>query len=422
MSDLAIFRIIKRAPVVVGHISRPSGNLPRFSYARSYLEDPQAIPLSQTLPLKDKPFDERILRPYFEGLLPEGAARDALIAQLQIHEEDYLSILATDGLECIGDVVATPVDEPLAWDAGSYVALNSDELNAILFGIDSLAASNNASRLLLPGTQGKVGLAHNPSDPIGTGWSRPLGGAASTHILKVSNMDRIAEFELICMEAAKRCGLRVAQTSAIQVAGKVVCVSERFDRNVESREGTLCVDRLHQEDMAQAFGVTPRSKYVELKGGSYHCISQLLRKHSTAVLADIEELARVAIFNYLIGNCDNHLKNLSVTYEGAHLRLAPAYDLVCTTFFEQYSRDMGMRIGHTRNIDGVEGEDFIALAKDIGLGPRRMRTLCADIADSIIAAVCDAGDALKDVSPTLPYSAEDIADDLSPRLTVLRTV
>jgi serine/threonine-protein kinase HipA len=174
--------------------------------------------------------------------------------------------------------------------------------------------------------------------------------------------------------------------------------------------------------MAQAFGVTPRSKYVELEGGSYHCISQLLRKHSTAVLADIEELARVAIFNYLIGNCDNHLKNLSVTYEGAHLRLAPAYDLVCTTFFEQYSRDMGMRIGHTRNIDGVEGEDFIALAKDIGLGPRRMRTLCADIADSIIAAVRDAGDALKDVSPTLPYSAEDIADDLSPRLTVLRTV
>ena len=154
MSDLAIFRIIKRAPVVVGHISRPSGNLPRFSHAQSYLEDPQAIPLSQTLPLQDEPFDEQILRPYFEGLLPEGATRDATVAQLRIHDEDYLSILASDGLECIGDVVAAPVDEPLAWDAGSYVALNSDELNAILFGIDSLAASNNASRLLLPGTQG----------------------------------------------------------------------------------------------------------------------------------------------------------------------------------------------------------------------------------------------------------------------------
>ena len=84
--------------------------------------------------------------------------------------------------------------------------------------------SSGESRLSLAGNQGKVGLAHVPDTSLCDDWLRPIGGAASTHILKVSDIPRIAEFEIVCMGAASRCGLRVAEIRALQFGKPVACV------------------------------------------------------------------------------------------------------------------------------------------------------------------------------------------------------
>ena len=94
--------------------------------------------------------------------------------------------------------------------------------------------------------------------------------------------------------------------------------------------------------------------------------ASLRTSHGTP--GDIDQLARIAVFDYLVGNCDNHLKNLSVLHEGGHVRLALAYDVVRTTFFERFSREMGRRLGSTRSIDDVRPSDFALLAKDLGMG------------------------------------------------------
>ncbi|MGI6032539.1 MAG: HipA domain-containing protein [Coriobacteriales bacterium] len=58
-----------------------------------------------------------------------------------------------------------------------------------------------------------------------------------------------------------------------------------------------------------------------------------------------------------MGDCDAHLKNFSLVRQDragkSALRLAPAYDLVCTTRFERFSRDMAIAIGGMRDIDAI---------------------------------------------------------------------
>ncbi len=421
---LEVSRVVGGELVHVGTIRRAGrGAEETFEYADSYLERDGASPISFSLPLSQAMFSAREMRPYFAGLLPEGPAREALVGQLCLPGDDYLAMLAAIGLECIGDVVVQPTWEGsvpaiAAWDGGSYAPLDADDMRATLSSLPSLSRSNGESRLSLAGSQGKVGLAHVPGVALSDGWMRPLGGAASTHILKTSVSSRIADFEIVCMGAARACGLRVAGVDGISFGTPAACV-ERFDRKVSLNGGELQVERLHQEDMAQAFGMAPAEKYAELEGGSYAAVALLLESRSLLPLEDIDELARIAVFNYLVGNCDNHLKNLSVTHEGSSVRLTPAYDIVCTTFFERFSREMGMRLGSTRMIDDVVPSDFAQLAKDLGMGVRRMRGICSDLVDGLPGALAEAGERGSSGIETLPYSAGDVIEEARPRMAVV---
>lgn len=424
MLSLEVARVVGDELIPVGAINRAErGANQNFVYHESYLARADACPLSMSLPLSSRGYSAYEIRPYFEGLLPEGPTREALVGQLGLPPDDYLTILEAIGLDCIGDVVILPSEEfdslsGLMWDEKFYEPLNEEDMRSALSDLSSLAWSNGQSRLSLAGTQGKVGLAHIPDRPMEEGWLRPLAGAASTHILKTSNLSRIAEFEIVCMRAARACGLDVAPIHTLSFGRPVACV-ERFDRAVRTDGQGLRVVRLHQEDLAQAFGMTSQAKYLELDNGTCRRIARLLENHSLDPLTDIDTFARISVFNYLVGNCDNHLKNLSVIYKGSHMKLAPAYDIVCTTFFERFSREMGMRLGSTRLIDNVRPADFGLLAKDLGIGVRRMRRVCSDLVEQLPDALLEAGEEGSDVIETLPYSAEDILHDAEPRLGVV---
>jgi serine/threonine-protein kinase HipA len=61
---------------------------------------------------------------------------------------------------------------------------------------------------------------------------------------------------------------------------------------------------------------------------SYLEIVDALRQHGAAPRADMEALWRRLVFNILISNTDDHLRNHGFLYEGPDgWRLAPAYDL-----------------------------------------------------------------------------------------------
>ena len=61
---------------------------------------------------------------------------------------------------------------------------------------------------------------------------------------------------------------------------------------------------------------------------SYLEIADAIRRYGASPAADLRQLWRRMLFNVLISNTDDHLRNHGFLYiEGAGWRLAPAYDL-----------------------------------------------------------------------------------------------
>ncbi|MCH3942917.1 MAG: HipA domain-containing protein [Atopobiaceae bacterium] len=425
MARLVIRRVGERDVCEVGFIDLDSRT---FSYAESYRESVARPPLSLSLPLREEPYPEGEFRPYFEGLLPDGDARRALAAALAVREGDYLSMLGSSAVDCVGDVAISPDGDAADFSQTDYVSVSEEEIGTFFADDASLSKRNVKDRLSLAGAQAKTALAHVPGTPWNEGWLRPVAGAASTHILKAGQSVRIPELEYVCMRAARACGIDVPNVGLLDVGrGRLVICVERFDRAVscdsktDNETSQLHVRRLHQEDFAQAMGIMPGSKYVELSPSTVEAICGLVRKVSNRPLVDVISFLRLVCFDYLVGNCDNHLKNLSLLHrEGDRsVSLAPAYDIVPTAFFERYSREMGMRIGSSSLIDDVTPDDFRGLASSCGVKVRLLGRVCADLVDRVVPALLDAA---RDLPPDLDfvgYSAEDLARDVEPRLSVL---
>lgn len=420
--ELSVYRDLAGETVLVGTLAQVERQT-TFRYDSGYLVSSEAAPLSLSLPLRESPFDEKELTPYFRGLLPEGTALENLCRSMGIAESDYFGMLAACGLDCLGDIVINP-DAYAA--QRRYQPLETEDVLAMAGSPDRIVRSLEAARLSLAGTQNKCGLFHDPSAPMETGWFQPAGGAPSNAIVKFARADLpdLMQVEHLCMASAARCGLRVARTWLLDPSNPVLCV-ERFDRLSESGEvvdGVRAPMRRHQEDLTQAFGLLPSAKYRELKPHSAQVIADFLRSRSASPAKDLRSFVELMVFNYLIGNCDNHLKNMAILYapDWRSFSLAPFYDLVSTTYFARFSREMGMAIGTQREIDQVTMADFGLLAKQVGVSASLAKGIARKISKAFPAALREEADALgKQGFAVAPYIADDMLEDVAPRLHIL---
>ena len=324
--------------VRAGTLRGAPGNGLVFQYDRDYIASPGAVPLGTRSPLNDKPWPANLTRRWFEGLLPEGDRRYQLARQLGIVQIDTWSLLAAAGDECAGAVQIIPPDYQ---STPRLLNLDADTLERLLRPATApIDEEHRAARLSLAGAQNKIVLfRRNDSAP----WQLPAFGHPSTHILKPEHPDfpRVVHNEHWCMEVSRRAGIETARTSIERIENFDVLVIKRYDRRMDTG-GT--VERIHQEDLAQALG--SRTKYQD-EGfpNTYH-------------LADIpgvdtKELFDRLILNWLVGNCDAHAKNYSILEPGTpRARLGPVYDLVSTEAYE-LSQVMGTSIGNARTLNEV---------------------------------------------------------------------
>ncbi len=94
----------------VGTLSE-AGNQITFRYDAEWLARPQAVPVSLTLPLTEKPYVSDSLHPYFENLLPEGWLLDLTTTSLKIAKDDAFGLLLATCADCIGAVEILPTKE-----------------------------------------------------------------------------------------------------------------------------------------------------------------------------------------------------------------------------------------------------------------------------------------------------------------------
>lgn len=401
-----------------------------FAYSSSYLLWEGARALSFSLPLSAHPYSREEALPYFTGLLPEGKALAALAMRLGRSEDDYFGLLESCGLDCVGDVVICPNEYT---GVRRYKKTSLTEL-AKAFSkspSESMSRSLATSRLSLAGTQDKIGLFVDGGDLADdTRWYVPEGGAPSNAILKIASPDFLSDLmivEQLGMACARECGIDAAETELVPI-GRGALIVRRFDRLEPSSEmvdGLAAPDRKHQEDFAQALAHKPGSKYAELSGGTAKSIASFLRAQSTSPAKDIRSLLQIGLYNYAIGNTDNHLKNLSIIYgpDWKGVRLAPAYDLVPTTYYARFTREMGMALGSTRNIDDVNAHDIRIFAAEIGVSSRLLSRESLALAEALIPALRNEARRLTDRGfGEAGYIADALEEEILPRLAVLREV
>ncbi len=420
--ELPIYREWEESLLKIGVLGRTAGDV-SFAYDEDYLSWEHAAPVSLSLPLRDQPFYEAELMPYFRGLLPEGLPLESLAASLGLRAEDYFELLAACGLDCLGDVIINP---RTYYEQRAYEQLSLEEVQAMGESPRKVDDSLEAAHLSLAGTQSKCGLYHDWSAPDDQEWYQPIGGAPSNTIVKFSRikMQDLMVVEQLTMACARGCGIEAVRTCLINPVLPAICV-ERYDRMDASGQLVSGIDaplRRHQEDLTQAFGLIPSAKYRQLPGGTVQAIADFLRQRARDPARCLEELCKVLLFNYAIGNCDGHLKNLSILYapDWKSFTLAPAYDLVCTTVYGRFSRELGMVMGETQDIDEIGPADILQMGNHLGLAPRKVRSVAKEIVEVAISALRNEGTTLDGYGfGTALYRVDEIEEDMLPRLEVL---
>ena len=82
-----------------------------FQYDNSYLESTAAESISLTLPVQKKPFDSKVLFPFFDGLIPEGWLLDIAEKNWKLNPRDRMGLLLVCCKDCIGAVSVHSVIE-----------------------------------------------------------------------------------------------------------------------------------------------------------------------------------------------------------------------------------------------------------------------------------------------------------------------
>ncbi len=81
-----------------------------FQYNSDYLNDSGSEAISLTMPLKSEPYQDKVLFPFFDGLIPEGWLLDIAERSWKINQRDRMSLLLACCKDCIGAVSVVPVN------------------------------------------------------------------------------------------------------------------------------------------------------------------------------------------------------------------------------------------------------------------------------------------------------------------------
>lgn len=87
------------------------GRQVKFRYDEAWVANPDAEPVSLTLPVRAEPYVTDGLHPFFENLLPEGWLLELATKKLKISKDDAFGLLMATCADCVGAVEILPADE-----------------------------------------------------------------------------------------------------------------------------------------------------------------------------------------------------------------------------------------------------------------------------------------------------------------------
>lgn len=363
-----------------------------FEYASEYLASSHPTPLSATLPLTSDAHTSDRVKAFFSNLLPEGDLRNLIAKDRKISVDNDFALLREIGGECAGAVALFPPGERPQADATYMPLPNSDLADMIKSAsLKPLIIYSDELRLSLAGAQNKIPVYYKNGH-----FSLSKGSAPSSHILKIASpgFPDLIENEFFCLKLAEKAGLSVPQVFIWSHEGVKALIVERYDRY---RDDHGVLHRLHQEDFCQALGIMPDRKYENEGGPGYADCAQAINELCTTPVIEKNKLIDWMVYNFLIGNCDAHAKNISLLYTQKGTALSPFYDLVSTLIYPELSQKMAMHIGGKGQINYLFPIHWQRLADDLEISSnqlsrklKKMSNLLAPLAEQVKKEMPDA--------------------------------
>jgi serine/threonine-protein kinase HipA len=164
-------------------------------------------------------------------------------------------------------------------------------------------------------------------------------------------------------------GLPAARVTTGRAGARAFLLVERYDRLQQEEQ----LRRLHQEDFCQALGLPPGAKYQhsQYRGQKASFARMMDRLREVGGGVEVMQLWDMLVFNVLSCNTDAHLKNHSLILSADGVRLAPLYDVMCASVWQNITRNLALDVGGKRVGEYVEGRHWAREAEACGLAPRR---------------------------------------------------
>ena len=320
----------------------------------SYRPDYSGPPISTRLPIQVESFSASETASFFSALSPEGQVKAEFLRALRAESNEYEPLLQRLNDESQGALVFSAANEVPGSNA-AYLPLDPGFFERFAASPQSVAFETmGRTRLSLAGAMAKVGLYRSSSGK----WFLPIGAAPSNYIVKAGSSLFPHEVlnEALCLETARKCDYDVPSVEVLETAAGPLLAIERYDRIIPDSprliDGLPVPRRLHQEDFCQLCGLPSSWKYEPTNGSYLGLGASNITRTCANAFGETQLFVSYVLFDYLIGNCDNHLKNFSILYseDWRVLQVAPRYDIVSTTLYSNLFTEMGVSLQPSRSI------------------------------------------------------------------------
>lgn len=323
-----VYADLRGAPILAGRLwtrqrkDRESGT---FEYDRSWLNHPDRFSLEPALHLGPGPFHSPADRPMF-GAIGDSAPdrwgrvlmRRAERRRAEREKQAPRTLSEIDYLLFVNDEARQGALRFRESEGGAFLAPPGSQPIPPLINLPRLLS---ASERVQQDTDSEEDLRLLLAPGSSLGGARPKASVRDSdgHLCIAKFPNRGDEWDAVRWEAlaltlAAKAGVNAAEWRLTNAAGKPVLLLRRFDR-----AGAMRIPFLSAMSMLGA---------QDNEAHSYLEFADALRQYAAFPKEDMRNLWRRIVFNIMISNTDDHLRNHGFLHEGPNgWRLAPAYDL-----------------------------------------------------------------------------------------------
>jgi len=326
---LPVAEVVKAGELAIDEPDARGALEGQFRYTPEYLENPKAFPLdSLHLPLSADIFDAD--RPHagvhgvFEDSLPDDWGRKLLVRRYKLGRKDQRipQLLRLSGNQGLGALSYVEEGRPDLKTTGVPLRhLRELALLAEKFEQNKVVDDDEFSLLFQAG-----------SSPGGARPKALVKNESGSYLAKFASAGDqldVVSLEAAAMELGRRAGIETADSKFLALGSRKCLLVKRFDINEAGGRNHL----VSMQSLLKADGY-----YY----AGYRDMAEVIRHVSTQPGQDIQRLYRQMVFNVMIGNTDDHLKNFLMLHNDEGWRLSPAFDLVPNIGF---NREHVLRIG-----------------------------------------------------------------------------